>query len=142
MAWLFDTDAISEVMKPQPLARYLEWLRTIPRQDQFTSAICLGELYHGALRARGGKRHLDHIQRHLLPLITVLPFDAAVAREYGRIRSMLERGGAPLPDADLQIAATARYHGLILVTGNLKHFKRIPELGIEPILAEARADGS
>ncbi len=139
MAWLFDTDAISEVMKPRPLARYLDWLRTVPREDQFTSAVCLGELYHGALRARDGRRHLAHIERYLLPVITVLPFDTAVAREYGRIRSLLEQQGIPLPDADLQIAATACYHGLTLVTGNVKHFGRIPDLGIEPILAGARA---
>jgi len=126
-------------MKPRPRARYLEWLRTVPRQDQFTSAVCLGELYHGALRARGGRKHLEHIQRHLLPAITVLPFDAAVALEYGGIRSMLEEQGIPLPDADLQIAATARYHGLSLVTGNLKHFERIPDLRIDLILAEARS---
>ncbi len=138
MAWLFDTDAISEVMKPRPRAGYLEWLRTVPREEQFTSAVCLGELYHGALRARGGERHLEHIQRHLLPAITVLPFDAAVAREYGRIRSLLEQKGMPLPDADLQIAATARYHGLVLVTGNLRHFERIPDLDLETILAASR----
>ena len=142
MAWLFDTDAISEVMKPRPLPLYLEWLRTVPREDQFTSAVCLGELYHGAMRTRDGDRHLDHIRRYLLPVITVLPFDAAVAREYGRIRSTLEVQGVPLPDADLQIAATARYHGLILVTGNLKHFGRIPDLKSEPILAEAPRETS
>jgi tRNA(fMet)-specific endonuclease VapC len=141
MAWLFDTDAISEVIKPRPLARYLDWLRTIPREDQFTSAVCLGELYHGALRARDGERHLEHIERYLLPAITVLPYDAAVAREYGRIRSLLERQGLPLPDADLQIAATARYHGLVLVTGNTRHFERISDLAIEPVLAGVRAGG-
>ena len=138
MAWLFDTDAISEVMKPRPSARYLDWLRRVPREDQFTSAVCLGKLYHGALRARDGERHLEHIRRHLLPAITVLPFDVAVAFEYGRIRAQLSRQGNPLPDADLQIAATARYHGLVLVTGNVKHFARIPDLGIDTILAGTR----
>lgn len=128
-------------MRPRPLPQYLAWLRTVSREDQFTSTVCLGEIYHGALRVRGSERHLDHIRRHLLPAITILPFDAAVALEYGHIRLELEGAGMPLPDADLQIAATARYHGLTLVTGNLKHFERVASLEVYPILAEAREQG-
>ncbi|MBZ5637791.1 MAG: hypothetical protein LAO51_03430 [Acidobacteriia bacterium] len=48
------------------------------------------------------------------------------------------RKGQPLADADLAIAATALYHGLDLVTGNVRHYGRIPGLRIEPILAEVR----
>lgn len=138
MAWLFDTDAISEVMKPRPAAAYVEWLLEIPREDQYTSAVCIGELYYGAMRLDDGARHLAHIRRHVLPLLTVLPFDVAVASEYGKIRARLDSEGKPLPDADLQIAATACYHGLRLVTGNLKHFERIADLQIEPVLATSR----
>jgi tRNA(fMet)-specific endonuclease VapC len=39
---------------------------------------------------------------------------------------------------DLQIAATALLHDLELVTGNVKHFKRVPWLRISPALADAR----
>jgi predicted nucleic acid-binding protein len=46
--------------------------------------------------------------------------------------------GPPLADADLQIAATALLHDLELVTGNVKHFKRVPGLKISPALAESR----
>ncbi|MFO7767980.1 MAG: type II toxin-antitoxin system VapC family toxin [bacterium] len=138
MPRLFDTDAISEVMRSRPLSGYLEWLKTIPREEQFISAVCLTELYHGALRAADGDRHLEHIERRLLPAITVLPFDRSAARVYGEIRTNLEKRGMPLPEADLQIAATARYHGLHLVTGNIKHFERTPGLVIDPVLAEVR----
>ena len=41
-------------------------------------------------------------------------------------------------DADLQIAATAIYHGLALVTGNARHFARVPGLHVYPALANAR----
>ena len=37
----------------------------------------------------------------------------------------------------LQIAATALRHGLELVTGNLKHFARVPELTIRPLRSGA-----
>jgi tRNA(fMet)-specific endonuclease VapC len=44
-----------------------------------------------------------------------------------------------LADADLQIAATALQHDLEVVTGNLRHFQRVPGVKVNPILAEARA---
>ena len=44
MAYLFDTDAISELLRPRPLKPYIKWLTAIPREDQFTSAVTVGEL--------------------------------------------------------------------------------------------------
>jgi predicted nucleic acid-binding protein len=73
--------------------------------------------------------------------VTALPFDVAVARVFGKVRAHLEQAGSILPDADLQIAATALYHDLELVTGNVRHFERIPDLRINRILADSRANG-
>jgi predicted nucleic acid-binding protein len=50
--YLFDTDAISELLRPRPLPRDVEWLRTVPREDQYTSAVTIGELFIGAYRSR------------------------------------------------------------------------------------------
>ena len=50
----------------------------------------------------------------------------------------LEEAGRIIPDADLQIAATAIHHDLELVTGNISHFQRIPSLRISNALADAR----
>ena len=50
----------------------------------------------------------------------------------------LEESGTPLPDADIQIAATAIYHNLQIVTGNLRHFQRVPGLTINSILVDCR----
>lgn len=138
MAWLFDTDALSEVLRRQPLAPYVAWLRTVPRADQFTSAVCVGELYKGAFRVPEAAHHLRNIEARVLPAVTVLPYDVAVARVYGEIEAGLAVRGAMLADADLQIAATALYHGLELVTGNQRHFARVPGLRVHPVLADAR----
>jgi tRNA(fMet)-specific endonuclease VapC len=135
---LFDTDAISELLRPKPNPSYLEWIRTLPREDQFTSAICIGELFKGAYRSLARARHLQNIEQRVLPAVTVLPFDVATARTFGEIRAELEKKGRPLPDADIQIAATAVYHRLELVTGNIRHFRRIPQLDLNLNLAEAR----
>lgn len=138
MAFLFDTDAISEVLKRRPAAGYLGWLAGIPRSEQFTSAVVIGELYKGAFRSIDRERHLQNIDTRVLQAVTVLSYDVAVSRLYGEIQAGLSREGRGLADADLQIAATAIRHQLDLVTGNLKHFARIPGIRIEPILAETR----
>ena len=138
MAYLFDTDAISELLKPRPAAVYVRWLAAVPREEQFTSAVVVGELYKGAFRSSAVARHLENIEKRVLPAVTVLSYDALAARVYGEIRARLEDAGRPLADADLQIAATALLHDLELVTGNLKHFSRVPGLRISSALAEAR----
>ena len=138
MAFLFDTDAISELMRPRPLATYIEWLRDIPREEQFTSAVVIGELYKGAYRSQARSKHLNNIEQRIIPAVTSLPYDVATAKVFGQIRAKLEEAGAILPDADLQIAATAIYHDLELVSGNLRHFSRISNLKLNNILSDAR----
>ena len=138
MPYLFDTDAISEVLKRRPLPAYVLWLTTVARTDQFTSAVTIGELYRGAFRSPHRELHLRYIEERVLPAVTVLPYDQKVARAYGQAAGQLEGQGRRLADADLQIAATALHHDLELVTGNVRHFERVPGLKINRILAEAR----
>jgi len=138
MAFLFDTDAISEVLKKRPAPRYLRWLAGVPRAEQFTSAVSIGELYRGAFRSTEPSRHLENIEGRVLSSVTVLPYDLAVARVYGEIQAHLAGAGRTVADADLQIAATAIHHQLELVTGNLRHFDRVPGIRIRRALVEAR----
>lgn len=140
MAYLFDTEAISELLRPRPLPVYVDWLRAIPREEQFTSAVVIGELYKGAYRSQARHRHLTNIQQRILPAVTVLPYDVATAQVFGQIRAHVEEAGAILADTDLQIVATAIYHALELVSGNFRHFSRIPALKLNHILENARAN--
>jgi predicted nucleic acid-binding protein len=140
VAFLFDTDAISEVLRRRPLPAYVAWLRTISRAEQFTSAVVVGELFKGAYRSADAPRHLRNIETRVLPAVTVLAYDLEVARIYGALQAQLEAAGRVLADADLQIAATAVHHDLDLVTGNLRHFRRIRSLRLCTVLDEARAD--
>lgn len=138
MPYLFDTDAISEVLKRRPTAGYLRWLENIPRAEQFASAVTIGELYRGAFRSPQRERHLRNINERVLAAVTVLPYDQQVARVYGEVAAALESRGRRLADADMQIAATALHHDLELVTGNVRHFDRVPGLKINRILSGTR----
>ncbi|MEW5983146.1 MAG: type II toxin-antitoxin system VapC family toxin [Acidobacteriota bacterium] len=133
MAYLFDTDALSEPLRRRPSQPYVTWLASVPREDQFTSAVCIGEMFKGAYRVADAARHLRNIKSHVLPAVTVLPYDVAVARVYGALEAALAGEGRGLADADLQIAATAIHHGLELVTGNARHFARVPGLRLRPM---------
>ena len=139
MAFLFDTDAISELLRPHPAKIYVKWLMNVAREEQFTSAVVIGELYKGAYRSQACERHLSNIEQRILPAVTVLPYDIGIAKIFGKIRAHLEETGTILPDADIQIAATAIGHNLELVTGNLRHFSRISNLKINNILADSRS---
>ncbi len=138
MAFLFDTDAISELLRPRPAMAYVNWLIQIPREEQYTSAVVIGELYKGAYRSQDRDRHLTNIEQRILPAVTVLPYDTGTAEIFGMIRAYLEAAGTILPDADIQIAATALGQNLELVTGNLRHFRRISGLKFNSILTDSR----
>ena len=66
-------------------------------------------------------------------------YDVATARIYGELRARLEEAGQVLAEADLQIAATALYHDLELVSGNLRHIHRVDRLRTNDILQRARS---
>jgi predicted nucleic acid-binding protein len=138
MAFLFDTDAISELLRQSPSSTYVKWLMQVPREEQFTSAVVIGELYKGAYRSQARERHLSNIEQRILPSVTVLPYDLGCAKVFGETRASLEETGIILADADIQIGATAIYHGLELVTGNLRHFQRIEKLRLNTILSDSR----
>ena len=138
MAFLFDTDAISELFRPRPAPAYVKWIMGIAREEQFTSAVVIGELYKGAYRSTDRERHVSNIEQRVLHSVTVLPYDIGIAKVFGNIRAYLEDTGMIIPDADIQIAATAIKHNLELVTGNIRHFDRISGLKLNPVLASSR----
>ena len=137
-AYLFDTDAISEVMRKKPSPAYVGWLKTVPRELQYISSVSVGELYKGAYRSAAKDKHLSNINKMVLPRLTVLPYDVAAAHIFGQLSADLERKGTPLADADLQIAATAVAYGLELVTGNYRHFARVKQLSLNTVLFDNR----
>jgi predicted nucleic acid-binding protein len=130
--YLLDTDILSNIAKRTPFTALVAKLASVPKEDQFTSSVTLGEMVYGAYKLpTHTSLLLDRLERVLLPNLPVLPFDAAAARHYGQVRAELERQGTPLGEADLRIGAIALSRGLTVVTGNVRHFQRIPGLSVE-----------
>jgi predicted nucleic acid-binding protein len=126
---VLDTDIVSDLMRPRPSRHLVQRLATIAASEQTTTAVTIGELAYGARRV--DRPELYERAMRLLADTRVLPFDRDAAERYGGIRSELERTGRPLPDPDLRIAATTLAHGAVLITGNVRHFERIPGLNCE-----------
>ena len=132
MKYLFDTDTLSGLLRRAPSRTLVRRFATTAPEDQFTSSITVGELYYGARRL--GDRSDDLVRRieeALIGNLAVLPFDTAAARVYGAFRAELERRGTPIGDADLRIASIAAANELTVVTGNVRHFQRVPNLFVE-----------
>jgi predicted nucleic acid-binding protein len=103
-----------------------------PDEDVAISVVSLTELHFGVLIAPDDETRARRMRR--LGIVEdrfdALAFDAAAARECGRLHAAVaQRGGQPRRRAlDLAIAATANVHKVPLMTYNVKDFKIIEDL--------------
>ena len=136
MAYLIDTNVVSETLKPRPERRVVDWISRQMANDLFLASISLGELVRGVRRMRERARR-ERFQRWIDYDLAaqfqgrILPFDRETAVIWGEIMGDGDRVGRPKPMADAQIAAVARRHGLTLVTRNMRDF-----VGMEVVLLD------
>jgi tRNA(fMet)-specific endonuclease VapC len=100
------------------------------------SNVVVGELYAWAHLRPDPTELLFQIDNDLLPDLILLDYDRACAREFGRLRGILQRRGITIGRLDLMIASTALVHDLTLVTHNTQDFKNIPGLRLEDWLED------
>lgn len=91
------------------------------------SAISVAEVCEGAFGTFNPVVAFARIQAFLASF-AILPVTVPIAERFAWLWSALRRQGMLIPDMDLLIAATALEHDLTLVTRNLRHFARVPEL--------------
>ncbi len=133
--YCFDTDTLSAVIRRNPPLHLIRRLAQVPADEQATTTITLGELLYGAAR-RDSERLTHQVRAVVSSATTILPFDAEAAEIYGPLRARLEREGRRLDEPDLRIASIAISRGLTVVTGNVRHFARVPGLAVENWLVE------
>jgi len=98
--------------------------------EMYLCSVVKSELLFGAYKSGNPDKNLEKINLFFEPFIS-LPFDDNCANIYGVIKSTLEKKGTPIGPNDLLIASIALSYILILVTHNIREFKRIPDLNIE-----------
>ena len=134
MRVLLDTNVVSVILRGKEPPELTLRLAERPPEDLYISTITAQEVLFG-FRRKQGVEHLEDRFERLLDRYEVLPFDLAAARVCADIAATLATQGKPLELADLEIAAIALANNLTLITGNDRHFRRIPGLKVRNWLA-------
>lgn len=123
MKFLLDTNVLRELGKTSPHKNVAGWLKTVDDADLAISALTVREIAKGVAKLRKTKPEtaaaLDAAVTEIFDAFEgrILPIDRPVAAAWGEALADSEKH---VDDAGL--AATARVHGLIVVTRNVKDF--------------------
>lgn len=124
---VFDTNVLSEFMRPNPAERVREWLAEQEQMGLFTTSITVAEILFGIQRLRDGQRkeRFAEAANDLFSSFAdrILAFDRRAAKVYARIAAQRAESGLPIDGFDAQIAAVCAVHGATLATRNIKDFE-------------------
>ena len=126
MAYLLDTNALSEVFKKSPNKNVVQWLDLTNEDEQYISVLTIAEIQKGISKLDRSKRKnemqlwFDHVRtRYHSRILSLEPNTAEI---WGNLVGELERHGRILPLIDSFIAAIALEHDLTVVTRNTADF--------------------
>lgn len=130
--YLLDTKVVSELRRPKPHEAVLDWIADVPADHLHLSAVTIGEIQAGTELAReqdaGKAAEIEGWLDSVVASFGVLPMDATVFREWARLKH--RQSDTLLEDA--MIAAIARVHSLIVVTRNMRDFRKLSVELVDP----------
>ena len=132
MFYMLDTDTSSYIIKKRPLSV----LQALQNKVKASNIICISAITYaeqrlGAERSVNSEKHHALISEFVQRLEDVVPWDKEAADKFAQLQSYLFTNGRPIGNNDTMIAAHALATGAVLVTNNIKHFSRVPDLNIE-----------
>jgi len=123
--FLLDTDTVIYSLRGDEAAKKnINRHLTAPMK---ISAVTLMELYYGAYKSQQVEKNLARI-KVLENTLEILRVGMESVEVFGIYKAKLEKTGTPLDDFNLILASCALANNLVLVTNNIKHFKRIKGL--------------
>ncbi len=129
MLYMLDTDTCSYIIRNRPES-IKEKLEEVESEHTIgLSSVVVSELFYGAYKK--GSRKLVRLVESFVNYFEIYDYDLNAAVEYGKLMAELESKGITIGAYDLQIAAHAISLSAILITNNLKEFKRIEGLRAE-----------
>ena len=130
--YLLDTNVVSELRRPNPHRNVLNWVRGIPGDQLFLSAVTIGEIQSGIeITREQDAAKADEIEEWLdrvLSTFGILPVDATAFREWARL--MHRQSDTLMQDA--MIAAVAIVNRLEVVTRNVRDFEQLGVPALDP----------
>lgn len=126
MKYLLDTCVISELVKPVPYIKVVDWLNETPSDALFLSVITIGEIRKGLMKLPDSKKK-ERLTGWLNTLLDeynerIISIDLMVAENWGFLQGKADREGSPMAAIDGLLAATAYTYSLILTTRNESDF--------------------
>jgi tRNA(fMet)-specific endonuclease VapC len=123
-----DTSFIADLNRKDK--RALEKLKSFAKERMTTTVINIGELYKGAYGHHNVEKKLKEVD-DLIQILIVLEMNATASKTYGYYYQFLKRRGELIDERDILIASIAISFGeMRIVTRNVEHFRRIPEIEV------------
>jgi predicted nucleic acid-binding protein len=125
--FLLDTNCISDLVRPEPEPRVLEWMEATDEAMLYLSVLTVGEIRKGLAGLTQDKRR-THLETWLEVELQarfggrIMPIDAAIVDRWGLIAAEAKRKGKALSVIDGLLAATALHHNLTVVSRNVSDF--------------------
>ncbi|HJU21917.1 MAG TPA: type II toxin-antitoxin system VapC family toxin [Casimicrobiaceae bacterium] len=125
MTYLVDANVLSEATKPAPDPKVVEWLRG-NEAELVVDPIILGEIRFGIdiMPAGRRRRRLESWFSEGIAMIACVDWDASTGLRWAKLLAKLRRSGESLPIKDSLIAATALLHDFVVVTRNVRDFRK------------------
>jgi toxin FitB len=138
---ILDTNVLSALMRTVPDARVVAWLDRQPAESVWITSITLFEAYLGLALLPSGRRRrtLEAAFARLLQEDLenrVLDFDSAAATEAASLAAARQKNGRPVDLRDTQIAGIALARHATLATRNVRHFRDLRILIVDPWAAQ------
>ena len=139
VAWLLDTNTVSEMMRPKPELRVAKFLDRIAGEGIGLASITVWEILTGIGHLYPGRRR-DNLAKRFQGLLDelfegrIFDWTLADARACARIMEEKRRQGEPLDDhlPDAFLAAAAACRGVAVVTRNAGEFRNTGVEVIDP----------
>jgi len=126
---ILDTSVLIDILRGEDLVT--PWEEKLDETGAASiTPITVMELWEGIHRASATRSERDDVET-LLTEIDEVPFDTPAAVRAGEISATLLDGGNRIDVEDIMIGAIAVERDETVLTGNPKHFDRIPDLTVE-----------
>ena len=136
MRILLDTCVLSELRKPDGHRSVRRTVDEIADDDLYISVVSIGEIAKGIELLEGGRRKralqswIQTLERDYADRL--LPVDLEAAHIWGELTAAAQKRGRTISAGDGLIAATARRHGLHIMTRNIADFEPTGAMLINP----------
>jgi predicted nucleic acid-binding protein len=134
---ILDTNVLSELMRPQPAAKVVDWMAAQPVASLYTTSITQAEILHGLMLLPKGRRR-GALEAAATSMFEedfggrILGFGTDAAGPYAQIACDRRRAGHPIAHFDAQIAAIARFSGAAIATRNVADFDGCGVILVDP----------